>query len=1105
MNRYLIAISLACITVAGCDDDSGVPSNIPLNNCPEGKVFDSTLGCIDKTPQPHDSTKCKDDDDCPGTDVCRNEVCKPEDKQECNSSDDCPETRICDGGSCKENTSDKPCQSEEDCPDYYTCTEKTCVETPKGKECTFDYDCLGDKVCKHGYCVDDAPSVECQGDEDCLGDLVCKSGKCTEPQNNGCDGDEDCTDGKVCQSNTCVEPVVPQPCEGDEDCSDNLICIAKVCSKDPLRCEGDFDCDTAAGFFCSKHRCVDGSIECNEDNECTTPKVCRSHACVYECQDSSECPADKTCKGYRCQYECSKDSECDAFSHCKNHYCVNSCSEDTDCPNSTVCRSKKCQYACETATQANDCKNNPNGNVCVNHQCRECGKDSDCNNNLSCISNQCVESGNIVFPCILNNNNGSNYTKFISQETYQYPRNADGSVDLCKIGYRPKQSDIDSGVAEDKCIPLFVARDLDFYGDNIDSNCDGYDYDLYSAVFVTAHGQGVSEGSDSHDGKYSEEHLFILPKATINSALQFDPSALTVNYMSYFYYPDVIVAKNARVDLFEPIQVPGLNVDALQVYADHFKKLNDGTPFASAYEHHLALIDKYLSAPSDIQNYIYYNENSYPKSAVRIFGGFTRNDTDLNLLVRSEGDRTTQTYHIDSATLPFYALMEAGVGSTGNYPLSLTLYHFNMNINADATTLDAGTTLAGLNCGQVGCRALDFSDVTIDVKAPNGVNHNTESLQAGSKGNDGVKGFIEETTSTRSPVCGQPQSCGSVSAGVGGCGGYAYSNVGAKYTDYNGEPSGLNGNNGGTISHDGKTVAGGQGGAGLGISISNSECSNSNIDPSKGSGENGKDGSNGINGSNDFISYSFVRQGNDLYIQSNYDTATGIHGSDGAPGGGGGGAAAYQMYSKSVFGKSTWMSASSGGNGGCGGKGGIAGGSGGSAIGIILRSAASGINEFAFDNLIVNVTGGNGGFGQSGSAGGEGGAAGESLARQSSNQCQKATPAGAGGKGGGGGAGAGGKAGPAYAYLLSCGRSVTALCDHATLSTPCFNDFELSTLINCGFSFSHDFLSYVGSSYGTATPGLDAANATTSAQTGNVAPAELAGPGDAAVLKAYIE
>ncbi len=1104
MNRYLIAISLACITLAGCDDDAGMPSNIPLNTCPDGKVFDNTLGCIDNTPHPQDS-ECDIDDDCPGTDVCRNKVCKPENKQECKTSDECPGTRICEAGTCKENTSDKPCQSEDECPEFYTCSQKTCVETPKGKDCQYDYECMGDKVCKHGYCVDEPPSEQCHGDEECQGDLVCKSGKCSEPQDDSCKGDEDCTDGKVCRSKTCVEPDKPQPCTGDEDCTGDLVCIAKVCSKDPLSCEGDFDCDTAAGFFCSNRRCVDGSIECSADQECTTPKVCRNHACVYECQDSKECPADKTCKGYRCQYECSKDTECDTFSHCSNHYCVNSCSEDTDCPNSTVCRSKKCQYACETVTQATDCKNNPNGHICVNHQCKECGKDTDCQNNLSCISNHCVESGNVVFPCILNNDNGSNYTKFISQETYQTPLNADGSVNLCRIGYRPRQSDIDSGTAEDKCIPIFAARDLDFYGDGIDSNCDGYDYDLSAAIFVSASGQGTSEGSDLHDGKYNEETHYIMPKSTIGNALKYDISAITISYISYFYYPDILVTKDAKIDLFTPIQLPSLSSDALQVYADHFKKLNDGTPYDSAYEHHLALIDKYLSAPSDIQNYVFYNENAYPKSAVRIFGGLTRDDSDLNLLTYTNGDRTTQTYHIDNATLPYYTLMEATTGETGNYPLSLALYHFNLNINADTTTLDTGTTIAGLNCGQLGCRALDLSDVTIDVKAPNGVNHNTATLEAGKDGFAGVKGFIEETTSTRSPQCGTSQSCGSVMTGIGGCGGYAYSSVGARYTDYYGEPSGLNGSAGDNISYAGQTAAGGPGGTGLAISISNDECDNTSIDPGKGTGGNGTDGSDGINGSNSALQFSFVRSGNDLYLKSNYDTATGIHGSEGAPGGGGGGAAAYQMYSKSVLGESTWMSASSGGNGGCGGAGGKAGGSGGSAIGIILRSASSGTNTYAFDNLYVNVTGGNGGFAQSGSAGGKGGAAGESLAAQSSRQCQKATPAGAGGKGGGGGAGAGGKAGPAYAYLLACARNVTDDCNNVTLETPCFTDTELTTLINCGFGFSRDFLSYVGSSYGTANAGLDAASATTSAQTGNIAPAELAAPGEAAVLKAIIE
>ena len=78
---------------------------------------------------------------------------------------------------------------------------------------------------------------------------------------------------------------------------------------------------------------------------------------------------------------------------------------------------------------------------------------------------------------------------------------------------------------------MFHARDYDFYGDGIDSNCDGYDFDRYKAIFVAKAGSGNMDGNDAHSGGHNS------PVKTLERAIKL----ACQNASSIYYCQDIIV------------------------------------------------------------------------------------------------------------------------------------------------------------------------------------------------------------------------------------------------------------------------------------------------------------------------------------------------------------------------------------------------------------------------------------------------------------------------------------------------------------------------------------------------------------------------------------
>ena len=1040
---------------------------------------------------------CTEDKDCPETQVCKENACKPKDTTvKCSNNSDCKDGKICEQGECV-TKQEQTCKKDGDCTDG-TCVEGKCK--PNEPECNTDSECSGDLVCREHKCVE-----ECQEDTDCNEELVCKNHKCVEECQNDtdCDGDlvckdhhckpdcekkEDCEPDFVCsEQNKCIPA-----CQNDESCDESYICVDEFCVKDPLWCVFDKDCP-GNNYVCDiSNHCVDPSIHCYEDNECAGVLVCRDHKCLPECKSDTDCTDGMVCRGQQCQPECTDNSQCAAPKYCKNMHCTKECTLSSECPTPYLCISNQCAYQCANNS---DCDGSL---ICSGHRCVECGVDADCGAEKVCHLNVCENSKDIRYPCLISLTPNT-FTTYKTETGYQAALDAlniDGSINLCRLGYHPSENEIAANSAMDKCIPLYTARDYDFYGDGVDSNCDGYDYSLVDAIFVSGVFQGTQSGDDANSGNYDVDLDRILAKATIKSAFQHSNKLYSTGNGSVSILPDILVAKNAEKTLNEPLVIPagsGYTLDSLPQLESVSTESGQ-----TAFSVHTHLVKEILSDNSkNVQDYGFYTEGNYPKEKIRVYGGFTRNplnDGNYKHWQRvDENHRTKLEYVVSEITEDSYALMlpESKVNS-----LNFALNYFELSISSTAQATPHGTTLVGFTCGKAGCQRLNLEHTKWTVTAPNGISR-TETLDNGDDGiagKNGIRGFnYDSSGSLYNEVswCPETQICsGTESTGTGGCAGHiakVNKNDGDNSNNYDGSSdgryNGMSGANGLSImsSTEQTLAAGGTGGAGTSygqITIDQTCGNNSSVDPNKTKGSDGGDGANGRNGSHANLSMTLTPTSDHtmLYLASDYDTLEELHGSDGGQGGGGGGGGVYQAHS-SWSNDPSWIIAGTGGNGGCGGKGGQPGGTGGSAIGLILNVPSTGNASFSLEHSEFLVTAGNGGTAQSGSDGGTGGNGGNEIGygyREGGvdRYCDKATAGGKGGHGGGGGAGAGGVAGHALTYVLACNRNVVANCAQATTSKPCFNAENRDTLKNCGYQMPASFLiNYDSPAFGTATPG----------------------------------
>ncbi len=1143
-----IACMLSCIAVCACENDS---SN-QLMTCQNGQRYNSETGkcetgqdtecqnqddckdgkicseghCVEKTPAPEcndnsecgsgecvdgkckpQSDLCQTSEDCTGNLVCQNNACVPE----CSTSDDCKDGLVCKNHACvpecstsndctapeicKNGVCTKECESDSQCEGSLVCRKNTCQP-----ECETENDCEGTQICKDAKCI-----IECTKDENCDGGLVCKSNRCKVE----CENTEDCDTGYVCAAQKCI-----LPCQNDSECAEKYICQDKICVPDPLWCMFDTDC--ATGLFCSNNQCKDPNIECNKDSECEGTKICQNNQCKPQCTLDTDCEGSQICRKNVCRIECIDNSECAAPKYCKASQCTTSCSVTEDCPSPYSCIDGTCKVECQNMS---DCKNNK---LCSNMKCVECISDNDCTGtDVVCVMNACQMSNSVRYPCLFNSEGGFEIYK--NSTEYKEITNDDGSLNLCKLGYHPSVKEIEADSSLDKCIPLYSPREYDFYGDGIDSNCDGYDYDLSKTIFVTLKTQGLGGGNDNNSGNFNKETNQIEGVLTLNGAFNHLNVMISTKSGNKIYFPDILVASDVESQISETIKIPIIGETLNDII--NLKTISN-TSEKTIYTEHVALIrnlpDDLIKTSSD---YAFYNEGNHPKEKVRIYGGFTRDPLNKNNYLHWQhlsDDVTNQEWNIEKIEDDSYVLLRMESEST---PMSLWMSDFNLTMKSEDKSLPRGTTFVGLSCGNSGCLSLNLNHTNWNIIAPQGQNQ-TDTLPAGDDGNAGLNGVRDANNDAGyvSDVwCPKAQMCdGHLEGGTGGCGGHALKlndsdgDNKSNYDTSNGGYKGLDGEEGMSVktTNDVVVASGGEGGQGLsnaGIEYDGCDDSDS-VDASKGRGADGQNGMDGVNGShaNLWVKLAPSEDHSTLYFESNYDSNTKLSGSDGAQGGGGGGGAVYQVFS-AMMSKTGWISAGSGGNGGCGGKGGKAGGTGGSAIGFVLNVPKDDNAYIDLKDTKFSISAGNGGKGQDGSDGGIGGKGGLEKGYGSENSfgvdthCDKATAGGNGGNGGGGGAGAGGLAGKAVAIVLACNRNVTSDCSTATNEMPCFVENSRTTYSNCGYIFPTAFIMSSNSDdFGTVSPGTSYADSTDSSTGKGAKASNKTTEGQASIITTWI-
>ncbi len=1016
---FLSALAFACNERVSYVQDFPSPCN---GTCPEGQIcntetdscepsgyecitkFDCSKGsiCQDRACVPG----CDDSDDCDGTQVCRNNQCGPE----CRTSKDCKDNRIC-----REQTCVIQCREDDDCKDYLVCRDNICTT-----ECRKDSDCSNGLICLEHRCVN-----ECESNDECSQERICENNRCILE----CKSDTDCADTLICRQNRCT----PQ-CGNDDDCGDHYLCKKQICSPE---CEISDDCTD--DLICKNQMCVP---ECTQDSDCENEQLCDDSRCVH-CIVDLDCGDGLFCRNHACLPECVSKEDCpsEAF-ECTDNHCVISCETNLDCPEYRLCEHNICVPEC---TSDDDC----DGLFCSNEHCVSCLSDEDCPADYRCFNDGCYLKYDVRNVCIITKD-GTDVFRKSDEEFYNETVNPDGSVNLCTLGYL--QSDADLMQGEDrKCVPLFSKpREFDFYGDGIDSNCDGYDYDLSSAVFInsyesapvkkcidlycgepippldcieytpTQHCEDIflAEGNDEHSGLYDSQADLIKPLYSLEAALN-KTVKIKKNDQEYEISPDILMA-GGNYEYNKTIHIPTYQ-DEIFNQITSYPDLSSLT-YQSRFAFHQALIQKITDDPSfEPFTVRFYNEFEMPNASVRIYGGLAFKD-DLKSVYVNDAAHTQVNIAIEHPENESYiaGLLPKKIDT----PLSLALSHIDFSVKASPsyTVPDRGITTIGLSCGIKGCRYLALDHVLFDIAAPDGRDYfqaNGNELKA-EKGNNGIElQTCMDVNSSQFGLrnCQTAQTCHGQKMGKGGCGGLLvlHNNV--------------------AIVNDRSGQKGDYGQPAYGQSYPTQAGGSENVD-----GFNGVRGNNGDN-SQQVQTLAVSSDNNAVSLNSNYDEDATIHGQYGAQGGGGMGSSIYQTIITSDN-PDYSFSAASGGNGGCGGDGGKAGGSGSSAVGLELFSPDSDDSTLSMDNVSLSIHAGSGGRGQAGESGGDGGNGVKGIFLLSKDS-------GAGGKGGGGGAGAGGIAGQAVAFLLSCSREVSENCSS---EKPCFTPNNRLTLKNCGFN-----------------------------------------------------
>lgn len=262
-------------------------------------------------------SSCEGDLDCPVGQFCVDAACTTP-RGECTADEDCGEGRICEATSCRSG-----CRDDDQCPGDQICARGRLVcEAPDVTPC--DDMCDAGSRCDPdtGRCVpdDDNNDTPCGGDEQCASGQICEGGDCV----SGCRMDDDCGDDEICVALNC-----DAGCRMDDDCGQGAICEDEVCADG---CRETADC--ADGLFCDDGQCVQDNRECAQDTDCGQARICENDACVEGCRDDASCPPAQVCQGGQCEPGCRADSDCGASQTCDDGQCQ--CQADAFEPNDQV-------------------------------------------------------------------------------------------------------------------------------------------------------------------------------------------------------------------------------------------------------------------------------------------------------------------------------------------------------------------------------------------------------------------------------------------------------------------------------------------------------------------------------------------------------------------------------------------------------------------------------------------------------------------------------------------------------------------------------------------------------------------------------------------------
>ena len=656
--------------------------------------------------------------------------------------------------------------------------------------------------------------------------------------------------------------------------------------------------------------------------------------------------------------------------------------------------------------------------------------------------------------------------------------NPDGSINICK--FRMTNCANGEKYEADGGYQMFNARDYDFYGDGVDSNCDGYDYDMNKAIFVAKNGIGRMDGSDAHQGKYDS------PVETLTKAI----SLACKDAASIYYCQDIIVAKDVDNNWAKNGSITVPTFSATQNIYSGFSRLSSIDELSkSVCSSDGCMSDRKKLLPTE----------TVPPEAVRIYGGFKTTISGNTRSWEKPVDKgATSRYSFEYDPNGKSDRLFALVRGNGNAPLSVKFDRVPIELKSKdirgtepAETegdvklvnekLQNGLMLVGLTCGTVGCRHLTLNASPITVTGGKGRDNSGKKHSSivwdsvYMTGFDG-KHFYEdwtdwngnkknfETNRSHNAMFSNhyshldvwsevPKSIydnlkcpdGSSPRG-GGPGSYCCKNN-CSDINYKSSRAGNSGTGEGT---GGSSVR-------LGVSTGDS-CGNSDDYYGKGTpysnyarhqngdgtyvmGGNGGHGKGGAGGKNSAVSCEKVYQkdaAGGFYVNCNTAAA---NGKPGESGGGGGGGTAYQCYARD--GKTNaWVHGGSGGAGGCGGSGGQAGGMGVSAIGLVLNPPNSNNDKFSYQvtGSTITAKAGMGGLAQNGQDGVAGGWRGDGFGYGKKKgaipyHCHRATAGGVGGTGGGGGAGANGKSGEAFGITFIDKQAIDVNTSQSTLES----------------------------------------------------------------------